>query len=157
MAFKSLVSHLLLLIIGANVATKILTDFGVSKDVSKSTLFNILIVALPAILVSFPLSQPKTVSSLRYPSLIGICGIFVTFAIVCIQAPFFIAQGSLDNVVFGKLNFGIFQCCGITYFAYMCQFSFSSICSELYNPTKLRISKVNIYTLIIFNRSHLEA
>jgi hypothetical protein len=133
--------------IGANVATQILQDFGFTKDTTDTYLFQVLVVALPATFISFPLSQPKAIASLRYPSLIGICGIFVTFAIVIIQTPFFISQGSLHNIVWGKLNFRVFQCCGITYFAYMCQMSFSAIYSELFNPTRERINKVRLYTL----------
>lgn len=127
------------------MATTILESFGVSKECTSTDVYRVFVVGLPAVFIIYPLTQPKAIASQRYPSLVGICGIITTYIIVCIQTPFFyFSRGFADGIVMFKLDFGIFQCFGITYFAYICQQAFSSIFSELINPTRERITKVRI-------------
>ncbi len=107
-----------------------------------SSAFNALKVAIPAVLISFPLCRQQAMTSLRYASLVGVSAVIFAILVVAVQSFYQITAESWSHILWGRFDSRFFQACGITFFAYICQPSMFPIYDDLANPTHPRISKV---------------
>jgi len=129
-------------IISGSMISQSCADFGLTQRIAfiSSSWFDALKVIIPTVFISFPLCKQHNMTSLRYPSLIGVAA--VIFAITLIIVHSFHAISFDRPFVWYRLDLNIFSACGITFFAYQCLSAFFPVYYDLANPTLSRISKV---------------
>lgn len=105
------------------------------------------IIAVSAVIV-FPLCILKSVSSLRYASLLSIGAIAYTGIILVIELPFFMQHPELrGEMEWVKISPDFFTAFGITCFAFTCQPGFYSALDSLTKRDSAHKFKVTVYLL----------
>lgn len=132
-------------------------NFGISPDVTGGieggiTLFKSLQAVITTIAFIFPLSLAKSMSALRYVSLVSIGSIFYTLVVMLVELPGyydFYHNTLKEEVSYFNMDINFFSGCSITFFSFTCQASILPIYSELVNPNKTRMTKVIGRSLLI--------
>lgn len=133
-------------------------NFGVSPDITGTpgggdvTLFKVLQTVGTTVLFIFPLSLAKSMSALRYVSLVSIGAIIYTLIVMLVELPRYYDyfHNTLhEQISYFALNLDFFNGCSITFFSFTCQASILPIFSELVNPNEKRMMKVIGRSLLI--------
>jgi amino acid permease len=133
-------------------------NFGVSTDITGTaggtdiTLFKVIQAVTTTVVFIFPLSLAKSMSALRYISLVSIGAIIYTLIVMLVELPkyydyFHNKLG--EEISYFKMNLDFFNGCSITFFSFTCQASILPIYSELVNPNEKRMMKVIGRSLVI--------
>lgn len=116
------------------------------------TLFKVLQAVGTTVLFIFPLSLAKSMSALRYISLVSIGAIIYTLIVMLVELPryydYFHNQLH-EEISYFAMNLDFFNGCSITFFSFTCQASILPIFSELVNPNEKRMMKVIGRSLLI--------
>lgn len=132
-------------------------NFGVSKDITGNidngiTWFKTIQAIVTTICFILPLSLAKSMSALRYISLVAIGSILYTLVVMSVELPkyFNYYHNTLhQEVSYFNLDINFFSGCSITFFSFTCQASILPIYSELVNPNEKRMMKVIGRSLLV--------
>ena len=106
---------------------------------------NLHIVLLSAIVV-FPVCLLKSVSNLRYATILSICSISYTTILLIIELPFYWINGiaKLENIEYFKYDWSFLNAFGITFFAFMSQTGFYAAIEKLTKRDPAHLTKVDL-------------
>eukprot|EP00347_Sterkiella_histriomuscorum_P008929 403343202 len=130
-------------------------NFGVSPEITGDpehgiTTFKAVQCVITTVCFIFPLSLAKSMSALRYVSIVSIGSILYTLIVMLVELPEYSAfYFNKDTFTYFSLNKEFFSGCSITFFSFTCQASILPIYSELVNPNERRMMKVIGRSLII--------
>ena len=111
----------------------------------------IIVCYLITYIILFPLCLIKTISKMRYSSIIGVSALFLMIFIILIQFPSFYYHNihqRKQNINFMDLKYGFdknlqfFQSISTIIYAFECHVGLFPVISNLQRPTKIRVQKV---------------
>lgn len=106
-------------------------------------------IVFTSVFIVFPLCLMKTVNSLRYPALLTIFAIVYTAVLLIVELPFYWGRKDLQGeLVLFKIDWGIFNAFGITFWSFTAQTSFYSSFEELTKDKKDTPHKYKVYNYI---------
>ena len=104
-----------------------------------------LISAPIALVVLFPISLKRDMSSLAFAGLMSILSLTYTLIVIIVEAPFYHKEYKDKPDIYVKpfiMDWNIFTSCSLVFFAFTCQMNILPIYSELVRPDERRINKV---------------
>lgn len=132
-------------------------NFGVSKEITGDinggiTWFKTIQAIITTVCFIFPLSLAKSMSALRYVSLVSIASILYTLVVMSAELPTYydyFHNKMHEEISWFNVDINFFSGCSITFFSFTCQASILPIYSELVNPNEKRMMKVIGRSLLI--------
>ena len=97
-----------------------------------------------SLVVIFPACLLRSVSNLRYVTILSMLSITYTTVIIIVELPFYWINGkiSMDKLVLFRLNWSFFSAFGITFFAFMSQTGFYAATEKLVKRDEPHLRKV---------------
>jgi len=127
-------------VIIAGLVQRILKNFG-GTDTENLRTYHI--IALSVFIV-FPVCLLKSVSMLRYATILSIFSISYMTIIILIELPYYWSKGlvSFNDIVWVKLNPSFFSAFGITFFSFASQTSFYAANESLVKRDERHLNKI---------------
>lgn len=118
-------------------------SFGMDKDFIDGKLFSTYQCIPTSIVILYPLSCMRDVSSLRFSSMASIFALIYVGIVLIIEAPEY--YNHFKNVADTEpwcFDLNIFTGCSMVFFSFICQIQMLPIYSELKDPSYPRMNKV---------------
>ena len=127
----------------AELIQYICTSFDMDEKFVESITFRCIINIPIAVIILFPLSNMRDMSSLRYAGVASVVALTYTMIVLIVECPFYYKEYESTSIVHVvKLDINFLSGLSITFFAFTCQMSLLPIYSELVAPNYRRIKKV---------------
>ena len=96
-----------------------------------------------SLLIVFPISLLQKVTELKLFSLISIGSIIYICVTIVVDFPNYMRDHQLQNIELYKFDLYFFSACTFAFFSFTCHMSVASVFSDMKNPNKQRMKKVN--------------
>lgn len=107
-----------------------------------------------SLLIVFPMSLLEKVTELKLFSFISIGSIIYICITVLVDFPHYLTENTLSSLQLYKFDLYFFSACTFALFSFTCHMSVATVFSDMNNPSKKRMKKVNFrvctYQLLIY-------
>jgi len=113
-------------------------------DVKGSEDYRSIHIIVLSVAVVFPVCLLRSVSNLRYATILSICSISYTTILLIIELPFYWINGiaKIENIEYFKFDWSFLNAFGITFFAFTSQTGFYAATERLTKRDPAHLTKV---------------
>ncbi len=120
---------------------RVMTSFGVDNPEQ----YRVMQVIALSCVVIFPLCLLRSVSNLRYATILSLFSITYTTIILIVELPMYWSSGkaSVEKLELFRLDWSIFSAVGVTFFSFMSQTGFYAATERLTKRDAPHLTKVH--------------